>query len=208
MRFQTSNASHLVLFSLLPILFAPIIECQSDCGTNQNPYCAGNSQFEAICCPYPNVCYWEDRLGQPACCPAGQSCASAGGSGPPILSPQPTTITSMPPTTSQTTTSLSTTTITISHSSPTLVTTTINGIVTVTSPATITVTTGGLVNGATSTVVGAFSTVTSAVASVATSVASTAVNVIFDGSATPSSIPTIWFFLTIASAFLFGFLLV
>lgn len=43
------------------------------CGTNQNPYCAGNSILEQLCCPYPNVCYWE-RNGNGACCPAGQWC--------------------------------------------------------------------------------------------------------------------------------------
>lgn len=43
------------------------------CGTNQNPYCAGNSILEQLCCPYPNVCYWQ-RNGNGACCPAGQWC--------------------------------------------------------------------------------------------------------------------------------------
>ena len=28
---------------------------QTSCNTDQNPYCAGNSEFEALCCPYPSV---------------------------------------------------------------------------------------------------------------------------------------------------------
>ncbi|KPI38514.1 uncharacterized protein AB675_4174 [Cyphellophora attinorum] len=46
----------------------------AQCNTDQNPYCAGNNQFEQLCCPYPNVCYWADRQGTPACCPAGTVC--------------------------------------------------------------------------------------------------------------------------------------
>merc|ERR1712000_480717 len=46
----------------------------NSCGTDQNPYCAGNSVLEQLCCPYPNVCYWQNRNGDPGCCPAGQWC--------------------------------------------------------------------------------------------------------------------------------------
>jgi hypothetical protein len=48
------------------------------CNTNQNPYCAGNSQFAQLCCPYPAVCYYADRYGAVACCQAGQICRGTG----------------------------------------------------------------------------------------------------------------------------------
>ena len=69
-----------VALSLLVFLLCLVTTTNAQsCNTDQNPYCRGNKKFEAICCPYPNVCYWADRQGTPACCPAGQSCAQAGG---------------------------------------------------------------------------------------------------------------------------------
>ncbi|EHY54323.1 hypothetical protein ABEF92_008776 [Exophiala dermatitidis] len=61
---------------LLMLLFTSLVRAtaQDDCGTNQNPYCAGNSLLESLCCPYPNVCYWQNRDGAPGCCPQGQVC--------------------------------------------------------------------------------------------------------------------------------------
>jgi hypothetical protein len=50
------------------------------CDTGSNPYCRGNSEFvDNLCCNYPNVCYWADRQGTPACCPAGQWCLDGQG---------------------------------------------------------------------------------------------------------------------------------
>src|SRR5256885_16820768 len=48
------------------------------CNTDQNPYCAGNSQFEQLCCPYPAVCYWADRYGAAGCCQPGSICTGQG----------------------------------------------------------------------------------------------------------------------------------
>lgn len=62
--------------AVLPLLFAAV---QGQCNTDQNPYCRGNDDFEAICCTYPNVCYWADREGTPACCPAGSVCINRDG---------------------------------------------------------------------------------------------------------------------------------
>lgn len=76
----------LAVASLLPTVFA-------QCLTDQNPYCRGNSKFEQICCPYPNVCYWADRQGTPACCPAGQVCLDRDGI---TIQPQPQRTTVQP----------------------------------------------------------------------------------------------------------------
>lgn len=62
--------------SALALLLATV---SAQCRTDENPYCAGNDDFEAICCTYPNVCYWADRQGTPACCPAGQVCIDRNG---------------------------------------------------------------------------------------------------------------------------------
>lgn len=51
----------------------------TQCNTDQNPYCAGNSALEALCCTYPSVCYWSNRNGDAACCPAGTDCSGDGG---------------------------------------------------------------------------------------------------------------------------------
>src|SRR4051794_21736428 len=72
---------HQTSIPLLLYLLVGFVTGQS-CNTNQNPYCSGVAQFEVLCCPYPNVCYWEDRDGQAACCPAGQNCNVNGGGGP------------------------------------------------------------------------------------------------------------------------------
>lgn len=66
-----------IFICLVHLLLAHLTSCQ--CNTNQNPYCQGNGQFEQICCTYPNVCYWSNRNGDPACCPAGTDCSSEGG---------------------------------------------------------------------------------------------------------------------------------
>jgi hypothetical protein len=50
----------------------------AQCNTNQNPYCAGNSKFEQLCCPYPAVCYYSDRYGGVGCCQPGQKCYGNG----------------------------------------------------------------------------------------------------------------------------------
>ncbi|OAP65046.1 hypothetical protein AYL99_01018 [Fonsecaea erecta] len=77
-----------VIVTLLSVLGRYSALAANSCGTDQNPYCAGDSTFEQICCPYPNVCYWQNRNGQPGCCPAGQVCD---GSSPYYPStPQPT----------------------------------------------------------------------------------------------------------------------
>ncbi|KIV92438.1 hypothetical protein PV10_03737 [Exophiala mesophila] len=52
-----------------------ICRASGPCETDQNPYCAGDAIFEQICCTYPDVCYWANRDGQPACCPHGQVCS-------------------------------------------------------------------------------------------------------------------------------------
>lgn len=102
--------------SALSLLVATVA---AQCRTNENPYCAGNDDFEAICCTYPNVCYWADRQGTPACCPAGQWCLNSDGqqvipeaqhtvvapapAPAPAPEPEPTTIyTSRPPQTTPT----------------------------------------------------------------------------------------------------------
>jgi hypothetical protein len=67
---------------LLSIALYPKIQVLAQslrCNTNQNPYCAGNDDFESLCCPSPNVCYWADRQGTPACCPYGQVCLDRDG---------------------------------------------------------------------------------------------------------------------------------
>jgi hypothetical protein len=50
----------------------------AQCNTDQNPYCAGNSKFEQLCCPYPAVCYYANRYGGVGCCQPGQKCYGNG----------------------------------------------------------------------------------------------------------------------------------
>ena len=86
-----------ILLALIPLAVA-------QCLTDQNPYCAGNAEFEKLCCTYPDVCYWADRQGTPGCCPAGEFCRDQNGF---TVTPQPiyTTIQPVPvqPTTIYTT---------------------------------------------------------------------------------------------------------
>lgn len=69
-----TDKSTLLFFILLSLAYLIPLAASQACNTNSNPYCRGVAQFEALCCPYPNVCYWSNRNGQPACCPAGQNC--------------------------------------------------------------------------------------------------------------------------------------
>lgn len=85
----------MLYFSFIAVaLFATSVPAQ--CDTNQNPYCAGQPQFEQLCCQYPAVCYWSNRNGDPACCAAGQDCRADGGPGTSII---PVPVTYVQPTT-------------------------------------------------------------------------------------------------------------
>ncbi|KAL9106535.1 MAG: hypothetical protein Q9227_008450 [Pyrenula ochraceoflavens] len=53
------------------------------CNTADNPTCGHEKAFDALCCPYPNICYWANRQKQAACCPAGQTCLTGGEGGEP-----------------------------------------------------------------------------------------------------------------------------
>lgn len=74
-----------LLLSFIALLLARLTTAQ--CNTNQNPYCAGQPQFERLCCQYPAVCYWSNRNGDPACCAAGQDCRADGGPGTTVVLP-------------------------------------------------------------------------------------------------------------------------
>ncbi|KIV87011.1 hypothetical protein PV11_02584 [Exophiala sideris] len=93
-----------VVFLTLPASWIALVEGGNSCGTDQNPSCKGNSAFESLCCPSPNVCYWQNN-GQPGCCPNGESCNGNS----PWTTPT-TTCTTTPTTTWSTTTSCMTTT--------------------------------------------------------------------------------------------------
>lgn len=68
------------LATLLVLLFLYFVtSTEAQCNTNQNPYCAGVAQFEALCCPVGSICYWSNRNGDPACCAGGTDCSSDGG---------------------------------------------------------------------------------------------------------------------------------
>ena len=60
--------------TLLISFFSSLAGAQGSAG---NPYCASDPRFSTVDCPAPNVCYFKDRLGNVACCPAGQACESA-----------------------------------------------------------------------------------------------------------------------------------
>ena len=61
------------------VLSLPIFAAaQENCNTQANPSCAGDARFANICCSSPNVCYFQDRLGTPGCCAAGQTCGNSG----------------------------------------------------------------------------------------------------------------------------------
>lgn len=94
-----------VVLTLLLDWITPAVGGNS-CGTDQNPYCKGNSALEQLCCPFPNVCYWQNGNGQPACCPAGQNCDGNY----PYFTPTPTTTWVTTPTPIVVTTSCTTTT--------------------------------------------------------------------------------------------------
>lgn len=92
-------ASHSLTSSFLAVLvlltsLLTCLTCAQSCNTDQNPYCRGNSQFEQICCPPGNICYWSNRNGDPACCQAGSDCRGDGGPGPVVITstPNPTTL--------------------------------------------------------------------------------------------------------------------
>lgn len=177
----------LVLFALV----SPAIS-QSPCGTDQNPYCKGNKIFEQICCPSPNVCYWQDRDGTPGCCPAGQVCDGSSPYYPSSITPTVKTSTIHPSTITITPTQTTNgggggvIIITTSPNGPSVITITtqpqttltgacLGGCATVTSVvggvySTITQGAGGAYSTVTSVVGGGFSTVTSGAASVFSSV--------------------------------------
>ncbi|EXJ92086.1 hypothetical protein A1O3_00636 [Capronia epimyces CBS 606.96] len=153
---------------LLALLFGlgVLSTAQSNCGTDQNPYCAGNSLLEQLCCPYPNVCYWQDRDGAPGCCPAGQACNGQTYVPPSTIHPTTVTITS---------TSKSTPTPTLRST----ITSYVNGgggVIVTSQPSVITVTTDNwaseVYSTVTSGVVGVYSTVTSVVGGVYSTVTS------------------------------------
>ncbi|KIY01957.1 uncharacterized protein Z520_02095 [Fonsecaea multimorphosa CBS 102226] len=79
-----------VIVILISVLELPFAVAQNSCGTDQNPYCAGDSTFEQLCCPYPDVCYWQNRNGDPGCCPAGQVCDGSSPYYTSTLQPTPT----------------------------------------------------------------------------------------------------------------------
>lgn len=78
-----SKCARVVLFGAIQLFFAIVVNAQ--CNTDQNPYCAGNSQFEQICCTYPDICYWSNRDGTPACCQSGSDCRGDGGPAPSVV---------------------------------------------------------------------------------------------------------------------------
>lgn len=65
------------------------IDISQQSSSGSNPSCA-DVAFAHISCPSPGLCYYSDRSGTPACCPAGQNCqtgsetgsGSGSGSGP------------------------------------------------------------------------------------------------------------------------------
>ncbi|EXJ55105.1 hypothetical protein A1O7_08030 [Cladophialophora yegresii CBS 114405] len=194
----------MMLLVLLTVLSGLVIQSlsQNSCGTDQNPYCAGNSIFEQLCCPYPNVCYWQNRDGTPGCCPAGQVCDGSSPYSPSTPKPsltstirattiQPSTITITSTPTPAPTTAGGGGVIIISTvpNSPSIITVTVTTITTH-NPcggavcSTITSAGGGVYSTVTSVVGGGFSTVTSGAASVFSSVSGVLVG---QPSATPRS---------------------
>lgn len=81
-------------FSSLFLLLLTSFTSAQQCDTADNPYCRGNDKFNQICCNWPNVCYWADRQGTPACCPAGQVCHNYQGV---IVTAQPIVTTTIQP---------------------------------------------------------------------------------------------------------------
>lgn len=61
-----------ILLSIASSLFTTTIH--ATCNTDQNPYCAGNSLFEQLCCNPGSICYWSNS-GAASCCQAGTDCS-------------------------------------------------------------------------------------------------------------------------------------
>jgi hypothetical protein len=80
--------------ALILLLVSSLIShvCAQSCDTNQNPYCAGDSQFAQLCCPYPAVCYYANRYGAVGCCQPGQICRGTGATIIPVQTTQITQI--------------------------------------------------------------------------------------------------------------------
>ena len=76
--------SLLMLMTVILCLFCSASYGQGSGNTAANPYCNGDARFANVNCPTPGVCYFKDRLGTPACCPAGQICQSAPNNPPPF----------------------------------------------------------------------------------------------------------------------------
>lgn len=81
---RTSLRGAVALISLA-LLFPDHALSQGCAATSQNPHC-DPSFANVICCPYPNVCYWENRQKTPGCCAVGQVCGVGGGGS---ITPQP-----------------------------------------------------------------------------------------------------------------------
>lgn len=121
MAFPHTIAQRLLTLLLLTCLLTQSTFGQS-CNTNLNKSCAGNAQFEAICCPPGNICYWSSRKGDPACCVGGTDCRGDGGPGPittTIITTTPIITTTSRITTTSCTTTTSITPIPITTTSPT-----------------------------------------------------------------------------------------
>lgn len=81
-------SSHAIALISIILCFSTSVLSQGCEATSRNPYC-DPSFANLICCPSPNVCYWADRQGTPACCADGQVCGVGGGV---YITPQPTII--------------------------------------------------------------------------------------------------------------------
>ncbi len=82
----SSFGRRIAFLTLLIYLLPGFSAAQNNCNTQANPYCAGDSRFANVCCPFPSVCYYKDRLGTPSCCGAGQTCLIAQTTPPPVFS--------------------------------------------------------------------------------------------------------------------------
>ena len=78
-RTKSLSLSLSISFSLAFLLLVLTAQTSAQCNTADNPSCAGNRLFEALCCPPGSICYWSNRNGDPACCAAGTSCDGDGG---------------------------------------------------------------------------------------------------------------------------------
>lgn len=82
-----ASSRAIALISIILYLSTSVLS-QACVETSQNPHC-DPSFANLICCPYPNVCYWADRQGTPACCAYGQVCGVGNGV---YITPQPETV--------------------------------------------------------------------------------------------------------------------